>query len=416
MKTNCALILLTILALSCSKNQTEDFPIVLPKAEKPFPVVAWHGVHADYSSPERFQEAEEMGITLNYTRAGSLDKAIKLLNDAATTNIKMIIECSELYGSSTRENAVKTLMKYPALGGYFCRDEPTGSAFREIARMEKEINSIDGNHFCYVNLFPTGPANHIKALGYHSYDEYVIDYLSTVPASFLSFDFYPIVNTANGVVVRPEWYENLSTCANLAERFRVPLWAFMLTVRHSSYIDPTIEHLRMQTYSNLAYGAQVLQCFTYWTPGDVPSEVENYFDAPITHDGHKTRTYSVVKEMLSELNRLAWVFEGASREGTWHLSSSGKIPNGAKRLSTLPDNVEAITFSGEGEGLISVIKNHGYTFMMFQNTDINNSCSCKISLHSGVRQISKDGIISKASDNESIQTIPPGDILLYMWK
>lgn len=416
MRTNYALILLTILTISCANNQAKEFPKVLPKAEKPFPVVAWHGVHADYSSPERFKEAEDMGITLNYTRAGSLDKAIKLLNDAATTNIKMIIECNELYDSLTRENAVKTLMKYPAFGGYFCGDEPTGSAFREIARMEKEINSIDKKHFCYVNLFPTGPESLIKALGYNSYDEYVTDYLSTVPASFLSFDFYPIINTANGVVVRPEWYGNLSTCANMAERFRVPLWAFMLTVRHFSYVDATIEHLRLQTYSDLAYGAQVLQCFTYWTPGENQFEVENFFDAPITREGHITQTYSVVKEMLSELNRLAWVFEGASREGTWHLSSTGKIPDGTERLSTLPDKVEAITFSGAGEGLISVIKNHGYTFMMFQNTDINNSCSCKITLCDGVRQISKDGSISKTSANESIQTVPPGDILLYMWK
>lgn len=67
----------------------------------------------------------------------------------------------------------------------------------------------------------------------------------------------------------------------------------------------------MQGCSHLAYGAQVLQCFAYWTP---TSTTWNFHEAPIAADGARTPTYDVVKAVTAELNALRGVFLGSQVE------------------------------------------------------------------------------------------------------
>ena len=49
-----------------------------------------------------------------------------------------------------------------------------------------------------------------------------------------------------------------------ARRVGKPLWAFTLLTPHSgAYAQPTIGGLRLQAFSDLAYGAQAIQHFTF---------------------------------------------------------------------------------------------------------------------------------------------------------
>ena len=82
----------------------------------------------------------------------------------------------------------------------------------------------------------------------------------------VSFDNYPVTNEG----VRQLWYENLMIIAEESEKAGLPFWAFAMSVPHWNYPVPTLASLRMQMYTNLAYGAQGLQYFTYWTPGPEP--------------------------------------------------------------------------------------------------------------------------------------------------
>ena len=83
--------------------------------------------------------------------------------------MKSIVECDALYSDTRREAAVKKLMRYPALEAYFCKDEPLCSEFPTIARMMNAVQAVDPDHYCYANLFPGGPAEHLQALGVATY-------------------------------------------------------------------------------------------------------------------------------------------------------------------------------------------------------------------------------------------------------
>lgn len=397
----------------------KEYPTVIPATDR-FPAVAWHGVRHDFATPERFLEAQQMGITLNYSRLVNLETALKALDAAATTDVKLIVECEELYNDDKRADAVRTLMTHEALGGYFMEDEPAPDRFEDIGRRIREIEAIDPNHICYCNIFPTLTAETYQAWKMNGYTDYVRDFIRKAKPQFLSFDEYPVHTdrmdgTVGQILVKGTWYPTLETARNEARRNGLELWAFMLTCPHTAYPQPTMDHLRLQAYSDLAYGAQVLQCFTYWVPEVENNDFWQYRDAPITLDGTRTETYDLVKAMLDEVQQVAWIFRGATVESVFHSRPGGTIPDLTTQLTELPECVESLTLRNGSQALVSILANHGFRFMLLQNTDVSNKMQCMIRLKEGVRRVNRDGTVTLATEDEEIQTIAPGDVRIYMW-
>ena len=69
---------------------------------------------------------------------------------------------------------------------------------------------------------------------------------------------------------------------------------------------PTMGHLRLQCYINLAYGAQGIQYFSYATIPDYGHY--DFHDGPLLRDGKKSKTYNLVKKMNAELKPVASLF------------------------------------------------------------------------------------------------------------
>jgi len=227
------------------------------------PILGWYGVSPKESTVARFIEQRESGITHNFTIFSNVNELAVAMDAAAKAGIKMIIHCPEL--ATETEQIVRRFMDHPALAGYFLRDEPGRNAFSELGTWARKIQSIDQKHFCYLNLLPNYASK--EALGTETYREHVQLFIKEVPLELLSFDHYPIVVDPTGNrVVRGEWYDNLEVFSDEARKAGKPFWAFALTVAHGSYPVPTPGEIRLQVYSNLAYGAQGIQYFTYWTP------------------------------------------------------------------------------------------------------------------------------------------------------
>lgn len=84
-------------------GKTNSYPSQIPSSEK-IPVVAWHGVRSSHASVERFQEAEQMGITLNYSRMGNVETP----SNASTSPPRPISNSSSNATNSTRRASVST--------------------------------------------------------------------------------------------------------------------------------------------------------------------------------------------------------------------------------------------------------------------------------------------------------------------
>jgi Beta-galactosidase len=368
--------------------------------EGEIPTVAWAGVPPAETSLMRYQELKDSGITYSLTLFPNAGDLAKALDVAQRVGIKIIASCPEL-GSDTQKT-VERFMHHPALAGYFLRDEPSADEFPHLAVWAKNIHALDSEHFRYFNLLPNYAS--AKQLGTPSYREYVSAFAKEVPVEFLSFDHYPVVDDT----LRPEWYENLEIVSDVARSAGKPFWAFALAIPHFHYPVPTLAQLRLEVFSALAYGAQGIQYFTYWTP----LEDKNFQDGPITREGKRTDIYDRVKEVNSEIRGLSYVFLNARVISVAH--TGAEAPLGTKRLDKLPSPVES--FSTSGGTVVSLLQKGNSTFLVVVNQNYKQPIKLTIQFQSDVKRVLKDGSLVPVKHHDKNNLVEdPGDVMIWTW-
>lgn len=367
---------------------------------KQIPIIAWSGIPAEETTVEKFTELKEMGVNIslcNYPDAESMKKALDL---AQKVGIRMITSCPEL--KTDCENTVKRFMNHPALAGYFLRDEPIQKDFAELGEWAKKIKSIDSNHFCFVNLIAAIHPTKTEALGTKSYADYIRTFAETIPVKQISYDFYPVLSEG----IHERWYEGLEIVSTEAKKLNLPFWAFALASSYNElHPEPTIAALRLQMFSNLAYGAQGLEYWSYRMSAGLRS-------APIGMDGKRTVVYDRIKQVNSEIQALAGVFSGSQVISVNHTGTV--IPRGTSRLIKLPKAIKVFETEGDG-ALVSTIENGENTFFVIVNRSLGKSMSYIIFGDESLKKVLKDGTIISAGSYSSKNELEPGDMAVYMF-
>ena len=172
----------------------------------------------------------------------------------------------------------------------------------------------------------------------------------------------------------------------------VPFWAFALSTAHFPYPVATIQSLRLQFYTDLAYGAQGLQYFTYWcpTPG-----IWDFNNAPISETGQRTPAYDLVKYMNRELQARAEVFMGAKVLSVCHTGAT--LPPGVKPLTELPSCVKSLDTKGKG-AVVSHFENGGWEYLMIVNRSLDEAFDYEIGFNEPAKMIGRNGKVSNAKD------------------
>ncbi len=366
------------------------------------PILAWYSIPAEQTSLSRYEELRQAGFSLSFTFFKGTSELKKALKAAHKAGVKLIISCPEL--RSKTEKTVKEFMDNPAVAGYFLTDEPGPKEFKELGEWVKKIRAIDDTRFCYINLLPNYAD--MQQMGVKNYREYVHKFIEEVPVKLLTFDFYPVV----GDTIRDSWYQNLAIFSDEARKAGLPFWAFALTTSHASYPIPTLAQLRLQVYSNLAYGAQGIEYFTYWTP---KSNTWDFHHGPITLKGNRSEVYDRIKLINKEIKSLSGVFKGAKVQSVRQLGKV--IPDGTMRLEGLPSPITKLSTQGMG-AIVSILKNGKYSFLMVVNRNFKRSMPLTIRCDSDVMKVLKDGSAVPASDYMDTMEIAPGDAAIYSWK
>ena len=406
-------ILLLWLVALCSYSQVKTETQIERVGD--FPIMAWIGVPEGETTVERFRELKESGININFSVYSSIEAVEKALDIAQEAGVKLMPSCPEL--KSEPEKTAQRLMKHPALAGYHLRDEPGAADFPELGAWVKRIQSVDNEHGCYINLFPNYAGQEVLigkdgvlAPGEDPYAKHVELFLKEVPVPFISFDHYPVVED-NGVrMLRSGWYKNLEIIADASRKTDLPFWAFALAIAHTPYPIPTIAELRLQMFSNLAYGAQTLQYFTYWHPGD--NTPWDFHDSPIDLDGARTIVYDRIKSVNQEIHSLSGVFMGAELVSVWHTGS--EIPDGTRPIDKLPEQIQSLNTS-EGMAIVSILKNQGKQFLIIVNRDFQAPLSFDIKTDNRVRKVMKNGTFAPEGSSSGTEVVEPGDMKIYSW-
>lgn len=364
-----------------------------------FPILAYWGVNPRFATDAQFKAFAECGFNISHYNFASADQFIQVAKVAQKYNVRLLLQSTSL--KSDTEQMVKKVMNVPNLYGYHIYDEPSMTGLDELSsKYVEKIAKLDKNHPCYINLLPYYDDNMLKkTVKANSYAEYVRK-AAKVRTPQLSFDYYPIMTDS----IRSTWYENLETVRKVSLETGKPFWGFVLSVPHAKYPMPTLAMLRLQIYSNLAYGAKGIQYFTYWTP---VSSSYNFHSAPVTTEGKFTSTYNVVKKMNKELKGVCSLFKDGTVTNVSHL---GSIPKSTHALVEAPLNIKSLSVKG-GTGVIAsqlVCKNKHYLILV--NKDYKKKVTVNLStLKSTVvsldKQLSPHKVASK-------YTISGGDMLI----
>lgn len=380
------LIISAILALCCGCAQTTE--------QETIPILSWAGMPAD-KADVLFPLAKECGFDWHLGLYKSQEMAISAMDAAAKAGIGVIPGFPELKDST--EKAVAAIKDHPALIAYHLKDEPETWDVDWLKEMHDNIQALDSTHPCYINLYPNWAWNEEK------YVEHIELYANEIDTEFYSFDQYPVTEVDGEIVVRPTWYRNLEEFSAMARRHGKPFWAFSLALSHhlgapsppAFYPIPTIGHLRLQVFSDLLYGAQVIQYFTFGGAVD-------------TKTCQKKPEFEIIQQMNSEIKAYSPVFLGCNVLNVWHTGEI--IPSHTKRLESMPHKkVKSLSVSGEG-AVVSLLENGGNTYLAIQNRDCVNEAELDIDFSGRVRMFTVDGLKRLESNK---MTLSPGNITIF---
>ncbi len=382
-------------ALAQEKQTTS--PADLFPGQDILPIMSWISMPpGEEFSLERLLEMKDAGINVNFSHTWDYEWALRELDLGKEAGIRIMFMCDKL--REQPEETVKAVMNHPALAGYFLKDEPMDDSFDKLWAWAKRILDTDPNHVCYLNLLPTyGPFPTLE-----DYRKHVRHFVEAVPIPLISFDHYPVIGENT---LRADWYGNLEVISEESRRVNRPFWAFALSTSHWSYPPPTMASLRLQMYSNLAYGAQGLQYFTYWNPTE-----KEYHDAPITLAGKRSSAYDRIRDMNRELQARAFVFVRSRVIAVNHLGE--KIPDGTKRLEQLPPKVTKLETQNKG-AIVSQLEKEGRRYLVIVNRSLTEEMHLTITFEPGVTRILKDGTKVPADKYTDTLWLTPGECEIF---
>ena len=367
--------------------------------ENEMPIIAYMGVPYDKTTDENFKTLSECGFNVSLYVYGSLEQMINACHLADKYGVKILGHCTDTHEHPEKSAAV--LKNVPGFFGYVLQDEPTADEINRLQEEMSRLKKVDDSHCFYINLHPyynDGTLRHLKTRTYEDY----LDIASATSCRQLSFDYYPITHDG----LRDGWYHNLEMVRRQSLKTGKPFWGFVLSVPHYVYPQPTMATLLLQAYSNLAYGAQAIQYFTYWTPE--PDGVYDYHNGPIGQDGKKTSTYFLVQKVNQELKTVSRLFYGCKVFSVCHL---GKVSTGATKQTTIPQNISSLKVKGRRGAVVSTFEQSGHRYLCLVNKDYNHDMKLYIKVKNDTPRR-----ITKALHEEPVKstyTIGAGDIIIF---
>lgn len=259
------------------------FVKVKPWRFRKFPIIAWWGPPGTASFQD-FLNYKDAGFTLY---AANPDTGFEQsLNFAEQAGLG-VMAYRQVQGFVLPPKSVDFSLSRRRVVGWLTNDEPSG--FPAVVASISAVNSLmreDPTRWALFNMLPP----HAQK---DPYTEPIMEAAVRNGMPILSYDSYVI--HADGTDNAEAHYRYLDQFRQASLRYKVPFWAFALTIKHFGYRRPSESDLRWNQYTNLAYGAKGLWYFTYWGPTDWPNWDNQAIINP--RDGSKTQLYEHVRTL-----------------------------------------------------------------------------------------------------------------------
>lgn len=207
------------------------------------------------------------------------------------------------------EAAADSFTDHPAIWGIDVGDEPSALDFPHYGKVIPLVERRFPMQFAYLNLYPNYASTSentgeevVSQLGTATYQEYIDRYVANVPTDYISYDFYMYANTVDNA------FSNLWTVADACRDTGRALWIVLQVNSHREDTVISLNHMRFQAYTAMAFGAESISwgCYTHgW-----------WYNNVLDEEGHKTAQYDKLKAMNAELHALGVTYMRYRRTAT----------------------------------------------------------------------------------------------------
>ncbi|MBP5505724.1 MAG: beta-galactosidase [Bacteroidales bacterium] len=361
---------------------------------------------------ENYQKLADAGLTMVTleTDEGDWKQYIDNAAQAGLKTLAVVGNQGNYWYDNMEDTAIDEVVGYlkdqPSVFGYHMCDEPSVDDIWRLMAVKDKIRRIDPTRPIYINLLANASPN---SMGVQTYTEYINIMSDYMDFDFISFDIYPVLVGA----IQNEWHMCLATVADAAKRHGIPFWAFAAstwinketgtTLRREK---PTASNIRLQIYTDLAYGAQTVQYFT----------IQDYSGtdyAPIMRDGTWTQAYEELKAANLRMQKRAFVFKDSKVNC---VRQTGPLAPIEKYLSVLdfPECLKSLEVTSGAT--VSFIENDGNEYIVIVNNYWTANQVVSIELSSPVYLIDKDAQFQELRPGAHDLWLEMGEMLVLKYK
>lgn len=300
--------------------------------DKQIVIGGWVAPPPGFINNETYKDVADSGINHIYgLYEDADDNALKALDAAQANGIKYLVRSRGL-GTIQEEDfdvldgMFDRFKDHPAFAGVMVVDEPGAAKFERLGKLHQVFQKALPDKLYYINLNPIYSS--LSQRDGRTYKEYIDEYIDVVKPTFLSYDHYPLKKNVEGTYLTEDYLLNLEIVSNATKKANIPFWLFIQSI---GYFTAGMENripneadIRWQVYNSLAFGAQGLQYFCYWTPGD--DSLASFTEAMVDKEGKKTPLYTAVQNVNKEILSFDHIYLNFENKGVMTFPEEGKPP------------------------------------------------------------------------------------------
>jgi hypothetical protein len=376
-----------------------------------------------FLNDEQYKNIKEGGVDIVFNVGGDVrsDRQgnLETLEMAQKHGLKVYVHDPRMAQSDEKiAEMVNDYKSHPALGGYYITDEPDSARLQSVIEQQRKVALLDPSKDSYVNHLPDWAVNHYE-------DDFLKRWVEGVGAKnlrYLAFDNYPYKRKQRAEKTH---FQNLDIIRRVGLEYDVMtsscLQSFGMYFSGVEEIRrPNKDEMRLNCFSNLAYGVKNPVWYPYWTKIRHNNILTMSYSI-IDENGKKTDLYEPFKMYNWQMKQLGKTLINLDAQEVYHTGDSLWLG------TTHPPADFLWKVANPGADVIVSLfkeKKGGKTYIMVVNKSFKETKEFTFSISSsvkGVMEISKEtGKAVKAGFDSKGHTLTasflPGEGRLYALK
>ncbi|MDQ6480079.1 hypothetical protein [Dyadobacter sp. LHD-138] len=222
-------------------------------------------------------------------------------------------------GDDKIREMVNDFKNHPALGGYYITDEPDSARLQSAIELQKKVKALDPSKDSYINHLPDWAVNNYE----NGFLKRYIEGSGKENLNYLAYDNYPYKRNQK---LEKTYFNNLEIIRRVGLKYGIKtsscLQSFGMAFNGIEELRrPNTDEIRMNVYSNLAYGVKNPVWYTYYTQDNLTTKV-TMMQSVIDSVGMKTNMYEPFRQMNLEMKQLGKTLINLDAQEVYHTGDS----------------------------------------------------------------------------------------------